>query len=203
MAKIEELRRHVEALRACRLCPGVVPPPAVAEPVRSRILLVGQAPGPREQATGRLFSFTAGTRLFGWFASIGASEEEFRRRVWMAAVIRCFPGRAPQGGDRVPAPEEISNCRPWLERELAMLRPELVIAIGSLAMQQFLPPAPLLDRVGRKFAVERAGRAFELIPLPHPSGRSTWINAPENALRLRRALGLVKSSAAWRATFPA
>ena len=201
MAKIDELRRHVEALRACRLCPGVVPPPAVAEPVRSRILLVGQAPGPREQATGRLFAFTAGTRLFGWFASIGASEEEFRRRVWMAAVIRCFPGRAPQGGDRVPAPEEISNCRPWLERELAMLRPELVIAIGSLAMQQFLPPAPLAERVGRAFPIQLGRKTVELIPLPHPSGRSTWTNAPENAERLRAALRLLERSVAWRAAF--
>lgn len=201
MAKIDELRRHVEALRACRLCPGVVPPPAVAEPVRSRILLVGQAPGPREQATGRLFAFTAGTRLFGWFASIGASEEEFRRRVWMAAVIRCFPGRAPQGGDRVPAPEEIANCRSWLDRELAMLRPELVIAIGSLAMQQFLPPAPLAERVGRAFPVQLGRRAVELIPLPHPSGRSTWTNAPENAELLRAALGLLQRSAAWQAAF--
>jgi uracil-DNA glycosylase len=201
VAKTDELRRHVEALRSCRLCPGVVPPPAVAEPVRSRILLVGQAPGPREQATGRLFAYTAGTRLFSWFASIGASEEEFRRRVWMAAVIRCFPGRAPQGGDRVPAPEEIANCRPWLDRELEMLRPELVIAIGSLAMQQFLPAAPLAERVGRAFPIQLSRRAVELIPLPHPSGRSTWTNAPENALRLRAALRLLQRSAAWRAAF--
>jgi uracil-DNA glycosylase len=201
VAKIDELRRHVEALRACRLCAGVVPPPAVAEPVRSRILLVGQAPGPREQATGRLFAYTAGTRLFGWFASIGASEEEFRRRVWMAAVIRCFPGRAPQGGDRVPAPDEISNCRPWLEREIAMLRPELVIAIGSLAMQQFLPPAPLAERVGRAFPIQLGRRTVELIPLPHPSGRSTWTNVPENAERLRAALRLLERSAAWQAAY--
>ena len=202
MPTTAELRRHVEALRACRLCPGVVPPPAVAEPVaRPRILLVGQAPGPREQATGRLFAYTAGTRLFSWFESIGASEEEFRRRVWISAVIRCFPGRAPQGGDRVPAPDEIANCHPWLERELAMLRPAVVIAVGSLAMQQFLPAAPLSERVGRGFRLRLGKSELEVIPLPHPSGRSTWINVPENAERLRAALRLLQRSAAWRATF--
>jgi uracil-DNA glycosylase len=174
----------------------------VAEPVAgARVLLVGQAPGPREQATGRLFAYTAGTRLFSWFASIGVSEEEFRAGVWMSAVIRCFPGRAPQGGDRVPAPDEIENCRPWLERELEMLRPPTVIAVGSLAMQRFLPPAPLTERVGKAFAATHRDHAFELIPLPHPSGRSTWINQSENAALPRRALNLLRGSAGWRMTF--
>jgi uracil-DNA glycosylase len=198
----DPLRRHVEALRACRLCPGVVPPPAVADPPRrARVLLVGQAPGPREQASGRLFAYTAGTRLFSWLSSIGVGEAEFRARVWMSAVIRCFPGRAPQGGDRVPAPEEIANCGPWLERELDLLRPSTVIAVGSLAMRHFLPPAPLAERVGRRFRLERDGGAFELVPLPHPSGRSTWTNHPENAKRLRRALALLADSPGWRETF--
>jgi uracil-DNA glycosylase len=189
-------------LRACRLCPNVVPPPAVADPVRgARILLVGQAPGPREQASGRLFAYTAGTRLFSWFASIGVGEADFRARVWIAAVIRCFPGRAPQGGDRVPASDEIANCRPWLERELELLRPLTVIAVGSLAMQRFLPPAPLSERVGKAFPFDREGHPFEVVPLPHPSGRSTWINQPANADLLRRALVLLQRSPGWRSTF--
>jgi len=196
------LRRHVDSLRACRLCPGVVPPPAVADAVAgARVLLVGQAPGPREQATGRLFAYTAGVRLFSWFASIGVGEEEFRRRAWMAAVIRCFPGRAPQGGDRVPAPEEIANCRPWLERELELLRPQTVIAVGSLAMREFLPPAPLAERVGKSFRLTRGALDLEVIPLPHPSGRSTWTNAAENARLLRRGLRRLAGSPGWVASF--
>ena len=196
------LRRHVESLRACRLCPGVLPPPAVADPVAgARVLLVGQAPGPREQATGRLFAYTAGVRLFTWFDSLGVGEDEFRQRVWMAAVIRCFPGRAPQGGDRVPAPEEIANCRPWLERELELLRPQTVIAVGSLAMREFLPPAPLAARVGRSFRLARGEHDFEVVPLPHPSGRSTWTNAPDNARLLSRGLRTLAESPGWLATF--
>jgi uracil-DNA glycosylase len=177
-------------------------PPVVAAPVpRARLLLVGQAPGPRERGSGRLFAYTAGRRLFEWFAGLGVPEEEFRRQVWMAAAIRCFPGRAPQGGDRVPAPEEVRNCRPWLERELELLRPLTVIAVGGMAMSLFLPPAPLAERVGRVFRVEHAGRRLEVVPLPHPSGRSTWINRSEHRALLRDALRRLRRSAGWRATF--
>lgn len=206
MNRERALASHVAQVRACRRCPGVVPPPVAADPVpAARLLLVGQAPGPRELETNRLFAYTAGTRLFSWFARLGVSEEEFRARAWMAAVLRCFPGRAPQGGDRVPAPAEIANCTPYLAREIDLLRPLTVIAVGTLAMQRFLPPAPLAERVGQVFPAEfplPGGRhAFELVPLPHPSGRSTWINAPENARRLESALEMLSRSAGWRATF--
>ncbi len=199
------LGRHVDALRACRICPGVVPPPVVAEPVAgARLMLVGQAPGPHELGSGRLFAYTAGRRLFAWFAELGVSEEEFRRRVWMAAAIRCFPGRAAQGGDRVPSPAEVRACRPWLERELELLRPATVIAVGGLAMSLFLPPAPLAARVGQVFPVTLsapAGLDLEVVPLPHPSGRSTWTNRAEHQALLRAALRRLRRSAGWRATF--
>ena len=204
MAGLSVLAQHVEAVRACRLCPLVAGLPVVADPVpRARMLLVGQAPGPRESASGRLFAYTAGRRLFSWFASLGVSEEEFRRKVWMSAVLRCFPGRHPKGGDRPPAPDEIARCTPWLERELEMLRPQTVIALGSLAIQRFLPAAPLAELVGRRVDVERVGRRRELVPLPHPSGRSTWINEPQNARRLRKGLKLLAATEGWRATFGA
>ena len=204
MAGLSVLAQHVEAVRACRLCPLVAGLPVVADPVpRARMLLVGQAPGPRESASGRLFAYTAGRRLFSWFASLGVSEEEFRRKVWMSAVLRCFPGRHPKGGDRPPAPDEIARCTPWLERELEMLRPQTVIALGSQAIQRFLPAAPLAELVGRRFDVERGGRRLELVPLPHPSGRSTWINEPQNARRLRKGLKLLAATEGWRATFGA
>lgn len=196
------LAAHVAEVRACRRCPRVQPPPVAADPVAgARILLVGQAPGPRERDTNRLFAYTAGTRLFAWFASLGVREEEFRARVWMAATARCFPGRQPQGGDRPPAPDEIANCAPYLDRELLLLRPALVLAIGTLAITRFLPPAPLATRIGSLFPAERAGVSVDVLPLPHPSGRSTWINHPDNARLLAKALELLGRHQAWRATF--
>ena len=179
------------------------PSPVTWRPeVPPRMMLVGQAPGPREAARGRPFAFTAGTRLFTWFARLGVPEAEFRRRVYVAAVLRCFPGRAPAGGDRVPAPDEIASCAPHLGRELELLRPATVIAVGQLAIGRFLPePAPLGDRVGKVFRIGRGALAFDLVPLPHPSGRSTWLVGEANQARLDRALELLAATRGWRATF--
>jgi uracil-DNA glycosylase len=197
------LDRHLAQVRGCRICPTVVPPPVAARPeVWPRLMLVGQAPGPKEVVEQRPFAYTAGSRLFSWFERLGVSEQEFRRRVWMCAVIRCFPGRAPQGGDRVPSPLEIANCAPYLEEEIQLIRPATVLAVGQLAIKKFLPePMTLNERVGKSFPGSRGEVAFAVIPLPHPSGRSTWLNAPGNQDRLDRALELVRGSAGWKETF--
>jgi uracil-DNA glycosylase len=199
----EDLDRHIAQVRGCRICPTVEPPPVIARPeVWPRVMLVGQAPGPRERDLGRPFAFTAGTRLFSWFARLGVSEEEFRRRVWMAAVIRCFPGRAPQGGDRPPAPLEIANCAPYLEAEIRLIRPLTIIAVGQPAIAKFLPePAPLHERVGRAVRAAREEIEFDVVSLPHPSGRSTWLVKPDNQARLDRALELLAETRGWRETF--
>ena len=158
----------------------------------ARVMLVGQAPGPHEREQNRPFAYTAGRRLFSWFESLGIGEEEFRRRVHIAAVIRCFPGRdAKSGGDRVPDKTEIANCAAHLDREIALLKPKLVIAVGTLASIQLTGIAQLKDAVGRLHRVTRAGRTFDVVVLPHPSGRSTWLNKPENARLLKRSLRLI------------
>lgn len=170
-----ELERHLRALRACRRCPRMVPPPVTGRPATSGIILIGQAPGEKEPERGRPFAWTAGRTLFGWFNSaLGWSEEETRERIYFAAVCRCFPGKNPRGGDRVPAPDEIVNCSHWMRREFALIEPRLVIPVGKLAIAQFLPDSPLAEVVGRVFRIERDGRVFDVIPLPHPSGASTW-----------------------------
>jgi uracil-DNA glycosylase len=194
--------QHLAALAACRLCPNVLGTPVIGAVADARVMLVGQAPGPREMELGRPFAFTAGRRLFSWFERIGVSEEDFRAGVHMCAVIRCFPGRDPKaGGDRVPSPEEIANCAPHLDREIALLAPRLVIAVGTLAAAALVGSAQLKDVVGRTHRVRRAGRAVVVVVLPHPSGRSTWTNKPENAALLARSLELIAAHAAWRKTF--
>jgi uracil-DNA glycosylase len=156
-------------------------------------MLVGQAPGPREVVEKRPFAFTAGTRLFSWFSGyLGLSEDEFRARVWISAVIRCFPGRDPKaGGDRVPDPAEIARCAAHLDRELALLSPSLVIAVGTLAAKQLVGIAELKESVGRMHRVTRAGHTFDVVVLPHPSGRSTWMNKPENRALFEKSMGLI------------
>src|SRR5687767_5630187 len=152
-----EFAAHLEALFACRACPNVAGRPVTGGVAGARIMLVGQAPGPREQEFGRPFAYTAGKRLFSWFEQhLGVSEAEFRRRVYIGAVIRCFPGRDPKaGGDRVPDADEIAKCAVHLDRELQMLRPELVIAVGTLAAKNLLGVSELAAVVGKVHRVTR------------------------------------------------
>lgn len=189
-----EFAAHLEALFACRACPTVAGQPVTGAVPGARVMLVGQAPGPREQDERRPFAYTAGKRLFQWIAEhVGLSEEEFRRRVHIGAVIRCFPGRdLKAGGDRVPDPAEIANCARHLDREIALLRPALIIAVGTLASKQLLGISELAAVVGRVHRASRAGHDFDVIVLPHPSGRSTWTNKPGHRELLEKSLRLIR-----------
>lgn len=189
---VASLEKHFSALRACRRCPGMIPPPVVGRPAVSRVILVGQAPGDKEPKLGRPFAWTAGKTLFKWFhGALGWTEDEVRDRIYFAAVCRCFPGKRPEGGDRVPAPDEIAHCSAWLEREFNLLQPQLVLPVGKLAISQFLPPAPLNDTIGRSFRTLYRGHDIECIPLPHPSGASPWHRMEPGRSLLQQALGLV------------
>jgi uracil-DNA glycosylase len=138
--------------------------------------------------------------MFAWFAEhLGVDQSTFRERVHIGAVIRCFPGRDEKaGGDRVPDAEEIARCGAHLDREIALLQPALVIAVGTLASQQLVGIAQLKAAVGVQHRVTRAGHAFDVAVLPHPSGRSTWLNKPEHMALLLRAMKLIREHPAWR-----
>lgn len=202
MAAADPLVAHLVGLRACRRCPGMVGPVVTPPPVRSPIYLVGQAPGPREGAIGRPFGWTAGRTLFAWFGSIGVDEATFRAGAYIAAVCRCFPGKAAGGGDRVPAREEIAACSGWMRSELAMLRPALVIPVGRLAIERCLGVAPLADTVGRVHRGTLEGHPCEILPLPHPSGLSAWWKREPGRSLLAQALGCLARHPTWRGCFP-
>jgi uracil-DNA glycosylase len=184
---------HLDTLFACRACPNVKGQPVTGFVENARVMLVGQAPGPREQEFGRPFAYTAGKRLFQWFAEhCGIAEDDFRRTVHIGAMARCFPGRDPKaGGDRVPDATEIANCAAHLDREIRLLHPELIIAVGTLASKNLLGIAELKHAVGRVHRLTRAGHTCDVVVLPHPSGRSTWTNKPEHRALLEESLGLI------------
>ena len=199
--------RHHESLLACTHCPEVFGPPVTGFVPGARVFLMGQAPGPKERETGRPFVWTAGRTLFRWLGSTGVTEEEFRQRVYMGAVIRCFPGKMPgqtpgQGGDRKPSRQETERCARFFEQELDLLRPELVLAVGRMAIDRLMRFDKLDDVVGQVFMVEHAGHKFRCLPLPHPSGLSRWIQKPEGKARILQALEALNREPAWRATFP-
>jgi uracil-DNA glycosylase len=195
-----ELQHHVQALAACRKCPQMRSTPVSGGPVRSKVMLIGQAPGVREPLMGRPFAWTAGKTMFKWFwETVGISETEFRATVYMAAVCRCFPGRGSQGGDRVPSRQEIENCSTWMQTEFALLKPELVICVGRLAIGRFVEPLPPLhDLIGKLFPAVRWGHRFDLVPLPHPSGASPWPRVEPGKSLTRTALELIRDHPAWR-----
>ncbi|HZZ19751.1 MAG TPA: uracil-DNA glycosylase family protein [Opitutaceae bacterium] len=169
-------------------------PVVVGRPVASEIMLIGQAPGDKEPIMGRPFAWTAGKTLFKWFAaSPGWTEDQVRDRIYFAAVCRCFPGKLPMGGDRVPAPDEIENCNYWMEKEFKLLRPKLVLPVGKLAISRFLESAPLQETIGKAFKVKLAGMEADCIPLPHPSGASPWHRMEPGITLLRKALDLIAS----------
>jgi uracil-DNA glycosylase len=175
----------------------MVGPPVPPPPVVSPIYLVGQAPGPHEASLGRPFAWTAGRTLFKWFATLGVDEPTFRARVYMAAVCRCFPGKASSGGDRVPSADEIANCSTWRARELELLDPTLIVPVGRLAIGLFLGNLPLVEVIGRTLSHD--GR--DVIALPHPSGVSTWFKTEPGASLTRQALARIGEHPAWQATF--
>lgn len=178
----------------------MIGPVVTGVPVVSPVMLIGQAPGVREGPAGKPFAWTAGKTMFGWFGQLGLDEEAFRNRVYMAAVCRCFPGKAKGGGgDRVPAPDEIARCRRHLTREIELLRPRLVIPVGKLAIAQLFPDAEsLAEIVGKPRRGELAGVEFDAIALPHPSGASTWHRMEPGKALLARALAEIGAHAAWR-----
>ncbi len=198
----QQIQTHQSELKACRRCPRMVGTPVTGTPVASSILLIGQAPGVKEVEIHRPFAWTAGKTLFKWFSSIGVDEEPFRAQVYMAAVCRCFPGKNPKGGDRVPDKDEINNCLPWLKTEIDLLQPRLIIPVGKLAINQFMAVKKLNEVIGIQHHLEIQGRKRDLIPLPHPSGASTWHRMEPGKSLLEKALGLIEAHPAWRQLSP-
>lgn len=164
--------------------------PIVSPPVASKVIIVGQAPGVREPELQRPFAWTAGRTLFKWFESVsGRDEEAIRGAVYFAAVCRCFPGKGPKGGgDRVPDGDEVENCSRWMRAEFDILQPDLVIPVGKLGIGQFLDFHKLTQVIGGEFRKEVFGREVDIIPLPHPSGVSTWFRTEPGRTLTSRAL---------------
>jgi uracil-DNA glycosylase len=200
---IAALRAVHQDIRALRL-PGLVGPAVHGPPVPSRIFLLGQAPGPHEARLGRPFAWTAGKTLFRWFeGALGTTEAEFRSKVYMAAVVRNFPGKSRGGGDRVPSPAEIAASRGFLQREVAILRPRLVVPVGRLAIREVLGhEEPIAQVVGRRLRLRYHGVDADVVCLPHPSGASTWFKMEPGRRLLARALRLLARHPEIRRAFP-
>src|ERR1700682_2164109 len=183
-------RLHRE-IRACTRCgaAGYLPraAPVLSGYADNRIMLIGQAPGALEAVARLPFQGRSRKVLMAWMERAGfASEDQVRRRVYLTSITKCFPGKGTGGGDRRPSRAEVDLCRSHLDRQLALIKPDLLIVVGGLAHERFLPGRPLDHLVGRVFDLSgkevstRTQARPVLVPLPHPSGASRWLNTPEN-----------------------
>jgi uracil-DNA glycosylase family 4 len=191
---MDPVERLHQTILSCRLCEeaGYIEraSPVVSGRRANRMMLVGQAPGVVELEIRRPFSGRAGRELFRWLDSVGIGEDDFRSHVYMTAITKCFPGRAASGsGDRRPSPREIELCRPFMESQLELIQPETILPVGGLAIEHYFPRVPLSELIGERF--ERGSVA--IVPLPHPSGASRWLNAAGHKVLLRQALRHLRS----------
>lgn len=198
---VKELSEHISVLKECSLCPLMIGPVITHRPVQTKVYLCGQAPGTYEGKFGKPFAWTAGKTLFKWIQSLGVDEETFRSKAYIGAVCRCFPGKNPNGGDRVPSNDEVQKCLRWMKAEFELLKPGLVIPVGKLAIELFLPKQKLADTVGSSFHMEIFGTTCDVIPLPHPSGASTWFKMEPGISLLAKALDLIGKHEDWLSTF--
>ena len=181
-------------MRACTLCVDkghkVVPKAIFTGNLGARIMSIGQAPGITEVDADRPFNAGSGLRLFQWLSKAGIDEDWYRSTQYMTSVTKCYPGRSKSGGgDRVPSRAEQNLCRLFLDQEIEMVNPRLIIPIGKLAISLFYPKkAKLTDIIGTEKEVE--GRW--VVPLPHSSGASRWHQIESNRSLIQSAIGLIQ-----------
>jgi uracil-DNA glycosylase len=216
-----DLRLLHQEMRRCRRCleqgHEIVPGAVMSGVATARAMIIGQAPGVTEVEAKRPFNAGSGRRLFEWLGAAGWDEDTFRATQYMTSVTKCYPGKNGSGrGDRVPSRAEQALCRPYLEQEIRLVKPRLIIPVGGLAIKLFFPRKLKLREVigrGLYFPAESLGdgvnfdfgdaiwhEAYDgkrpadgrwIVPLPHPSGASTWPNRPANKALIERAVAFL------------
>jgi len=192
----EEFRDLQQRIHSCRLCEehGYIPKalPLVSGRLNDRIIVVGQAPGHRSIAKGRSFSGPGGTILQKWLEQAGFPPGYLHSHVYLSSLTRCDPGRNPRGdGDRRPSLAEIALCKPFLDAEFQLLQPEVILLVGTMAIEAFFGKVKLEKVIG----TYREHDKMLFLPLPHPSGVSRWLNDPEHLKLHQQALSIL---AQWR-----
>ncbi len=193
LSEVDERQRHLHALQKrmarCRLCvdAGHI---ACALPVfhgdaSARVMIVGQAPAAPVSERPLPYSGATGKTLKIWLSRAGFEPERFYTDFYLTALTKCFPGSKPGAkGDRAPSRREIELCRSHLEQELSLVRPALIIPLGRLSISYFVGSAPLAEMIGNVFEREPS----LVLPLPHPSGVSHWLNSAEHQAQLDKAI---------------
>jgi DNA polymerase len=153
---LEELGRRVAACQRCRLAQMRTRAVPGHGPADAQIMFIGEAPGFHEDRQGLPFVGAAGKFLDELLASIDLKRED----VFIANVIKCRPP-----GNRDPKPDEIAACRPYLDRQIELIRPRIIITLGRFSMARYFPGASITRIHGRP---KRAGGVI-YYPMFHPA----------------------------------
>lgn len=193
MVEVKKIIDLQEMMKGCRLCleEGFeIYPPAVFSGLQSAdFMSIGQAPGITEQQAERPFNAGSGKRLFGWLKQAGIEEDWFRTTQYMTSVTKCYPGRQSSGsGDRVPSRREQELCRGYLDQEIHLVDPQVIIPIGRLAINLFFPKKLKLNEI---IGTQIKSNGRWIIPLPHSSGASRWHQIDENRRLISQAIDLI------------
>jgi uracil-DNA glycosylase family 4 len=189
-----------QEIRSCRKCLeagyDITPGGVFSGKVGARMMIVGQAPGITEIQVLRPFNASSGKRLFQWLSGAGFDETDFRANQYISSVTKCYPGRLADGrGDRRPSKEELALCRPYFDRTIAIVQPQVIILVGSLAIETLLGKFKLDAIIGQTFkrpAPWAEDQTVTCVPLPHPSGASAWTNTPANQVLIQKAIRAIK-----------
>jgi uracil-DNA glycosylase len=185
---IASLQRDNRVCRACAEAGHPLESRAVVLPYTGQLAyMFGQAPGVQEGLERLPWRGRAGRTLRRW---LEMDEGTFYGTFFCASVTRCYPGRAANGrGDRTPSPHEQELCAFWHRWEIELMRPQLVVTVGGLAARRLLGVRSMTECVGSRYELDGGATA---IPLPHPSGASSWLNDPANRERVAAAARTIR-----------
>ena len=156
MSQLTELYDQVRACEKCQLSQSRTMAVPGEGPEDARILFIGEAPGFHEDRQGRPFVGAAGNYLNELLAKVGLKREA----VYIANVVKCRPP-----GNRDPLPDEIATCRPYLDRQIDLLRPRLIVTLGRFSMERYFPGASISRIHGQP---KRVGSVI-YYPMFHPA----------------------------------
>jgi uracil-DNA glycosylase family 4 len=156
LSELIELNKEIRACEKCILSQGRTNAVPGEGPEHADILFIGEGPGFHEDRQGRPFVGAAGKYLDELLERIGLKREE----VYIANVVKCRPP-----GNRDPLPEEIEACRPYLDKQIDLIRPRLIITLGRFSMQRYFPGASITRIHGQP---KRVGNVI-YYPMFHPA----------------------------------
>lgn len=161
LQRVEQVEEHAAACTLCRLCRDRTSVVVGSGPSDADILVVAEAPGYHEDREGRLLAGATG-ELFDELLQVAGTR---RSEIFLTSVVKCRP---PAG--RTPFPDEVEACEGWLFREIALVRPRIVVTLGTLALRLVTGRQERLDDVhGEMLHALVQGRDVVVWPLYHPA----------------------------------